>query len=208
MNYRLIAYAQDFASYLLQHLDKQADKIKQIILFGSAARGEANKKSDIDLFIDVTDEKLEAEINKLKEKFYESYKAKKYWNLLGVKNKINCSIGKLEEWGDLNKSIIANGILLFGKYKGVEETQNYYLFSLTSLNNRNKNVSIWRKLYGYTQKTGKKTYIQKGLIREYNGEKISPGVFILPVEHTNKIAAFLRKNKFKFKLISFWQEKK
>ncbi len=166
------------------------------------------KKSDIDLFIDVIDEKLEEEVNKIKEGFYESYKAKRYWNLLGVKNEINCSVGKLEEWGDLNKSIIASGLVLFGKYKGEEDTQNRYLFTIAPTKNRNKNISVWRKLYGYTQKIGKKTYVKNGLIREYGGEKIAMSAFILPAEHVHKLSAFLRKNKFKFKIISFWQEKK
>ncbi len=90
MNYKLIAYAQDFASFLLETLDKESNKINQIILFGSVARGEDTKKSDVDLFIDANENKLEEKINQIKEEFYGSVKVRKYWNLLGIKNKINC----------------------------------------------------------------------------------------------------------------------
>jgi len=45
-----IDIAKDFASNI------KSDKIKQIILFGSVARGEDNDESDIDILILTTDE--------------------------------------------------------------------------------------------------------------------------------------------------------
>lgn len=207
MNYNLIAYAQDFVSFLFEHLKEDSDKIKQVILFGSVARGEDNKKSDVDLFLDIIDEKVEAKIENILEKFYNSVKVKRYWNLLGIKNEINCSIGKLEEWADLQKSLIANGIVLFGKYKGKAETESFYLFIVTPSSNRNNNLSTWRALYGYNQKVGKKNYEVKGLVRDYNGEKLARGVFIIPSEHVLKISSFLKQSKFKFKMIGFEREK-
>ncbi len=208
MNYKLIAYAQDFISFLLQHLNEDAGKIKQVILFGSITRGEATKKSDIDLFIDVIDKKLEKRVDKIKEEFYDSIKVKKYWDLLGVNNRINCSVGVLKEWTSLERSLIANGIVLFGKYSGETRTQPYYLFIATPGKNRNKSISVWRQLYGYIQKIGKKTYVKEGLVREYGGRKLARGVFVIPVEHSQKIISFLRTNKFKHEIISFWQERK
>ena len=208
MNYKLIAYSQDFVSFLLEKLDKDGDKIKQIILFGSITRGESSKDSDIDLFIDITDKKLKNKIDEIKERFYNSVKVKKYWNLLGISNEINCSIGKLDEWSELKRSLIMNGITLYGKYKGKLKTELYYIFIVTPGKNRNENVSIWRRLYGYKQKIGKKTYTQGGLIKEYDGKKLARGVFIIPSEHIQKISLFLKKNKFKYELIPFWQEKK
>ncbi|MBS3157737.1 nucleotidyltransferase domain-containing protein [Candidatus Woesearchaeota archaeon] len=207
MNYKLIAYATDFASFLIQNID-ECYKIRQIILFGSVARGDADIKSDVDLFIDVTDEKLEAKIAKIKEKFYGSVKAKKYWQLLGIKNEIHCTVGKLNEWDELKRSIVANGIQLFGKYKGELKTDASYLFTVMPGKNRNKNISAWRMLYGYKQIINSKTYLKKGLLNEYNGRKIANGVFIVPAEHTQNMSSFLRKNGFKYTLIPFWQETK
>ena len=206
MNYKLIAYAQDFVSFLLEKLNKESNKISQIILFGSVTRDEDSKSSDIDLFIEILDKKLENKINQIKEKFYESIKVKKYWNLLNINNEINCSTGKLEEWDDLKRSLIANGIILYGKYKGKLKTESYYLFTVSPTKNRNKNISIWRELYGYKQKIGKKEYIKKGLIKGYNGKKLARGVFIIPSEHTQKISSFLKKKKFKYEVILFQKE--
>jgi len=207
MNYRLIAYAQDFVSFLFEKLNRDGDKIKQIILFGSVARNESAKESDIDLFIEVLDKKLEGKIKELKEEFYKSIKTKKYWNLFGVNNEINCSIGKMEEWAELERSLIANGMVLYGKYKGKAETEPYYLFIVTPGKDRKKNISIWKNLYGYNQKIGKREYAKKGLIREYEGKKLARSTFIIPSEHTQKMISFLRESKFKCEIIQFWKEK-
>ena len=45
-------YASYFTSYLLYHLKKK-ENISNIILFGSVAKGEAKKSSDVDIFIEV-----------------------------------------------------------------------------------------------------------------------------------------------------------
>ena len=47
---KLLGYAMDFASFLIQNL-KNTDKINSIIIFGSVARNDEDKESDIDLFI-------------------------------------------------------------------------------------------------------------------------------------------------------------
>lgn len=204
MNYNLIAYAQDFVSFLLQNI-KQADKIDTIVLFGSVVRGEANKNSDIDIFIE-TKSNIEAEIEKLKVKFHNSIKVKKYWYLLGIKNEMHCEIGTLDEWQDLEKSLNAQGIILFGKYKSKKQGSPYYLFSIEQGDNRNKNISLWRTLYGYKQRVNNKTYIKIGLVENYNGEKIARGVFIIPSEHAQKTMSFLKNNKIKHKIILFWKD--
>jgi len=204
MDYKLIAYAQDFVSFLLQNI-KDPGKIITIILFGSVTRGEAKKTSDIDIFIE-TKENIENEIIALKEKFYDSIKVKKYWNLLGIKNEIHCEVGSLDEWKDLEKSLIAQGIILYGKYKSKKQGDPHYLFSIEQSKIRNKNVSIWRKLYGYRQKVGKKTYEKKGLVEEYYGKKIARGVFVIPAEHAQKIVSFLKKSKINHEIVIIWKE--
>lgn len=207
MNYNLIAYALDFSSFLLEKMKKDSDKISQIILFGSITRGQEEKESDIDLFIDITDKNIEKRINEIKNQFFESVKTKKYWVPLGIKNEINLSIGKLNEWTELQRSIIANGIVIYGKYKEKPETDAFYLFVVSPGKDRNKNLSVWREMYGYSQKINKKTYIKEGLIKEFGGKKLARGVFIIPIEHAQKISDFLRKKSFNFQLIPFWSEK-
>ena len=206
MNYKLVAYAADFVSFLIQRLDHDSSKVKQVILFGSVVRGEAGKNSDVDIFIDILDLRLELKIDKIKEEFYESVKVKKYWNLLQVDHDINCSVGKLEEWMELERSMIAQGMVLYGKYVGNSKVEPYYLFKVTPGKNRAQNISGWRQLYGYTQKVGRKQYVQQGLVIRCGGSKLARGVFIIPAKGMHQVILFLRKNRFTHTLLPIWQE--
>jgi len=207
MYYDLAAYAGDFASFLIQNLKGDARQIKSIILFGSVARGEAGKDSDIDLFIDVTEEKVEKSVLKIRDNFFHSIKSNKYWALFGIKNEIHCTVGKLEQWKELAGSLVANGILLYGKYQGTSAGKQYYLFTIVPTSKKSKNVSVWRKLYGYKQIVGKKTYLKKGLLEELGGQRFAKSVFVVPAEHLGEMKAFLQKSRFRYQLISIRLEK-
>jgi len=207
MNYKLLGYTLDFSSFLLEKFGAGSDKIKSIILFGSVARNEETKESDIDLFIE-TDENLSSRLEEIKENFYKSIKVKNYWNALNIKNKISLSVGKLEQWGDLKRSIIANGIVLYGRYFEKPETEQIYLFIVSPTKNRNKNISIWRQIYGYSQKVKGKSYVKLGLLKDLEGRKIAGGAFIVPVQNSSKMIQFLRKASFGFQLIPIWMERK
>ena len=106
----LHSYALDFASYLLSN----TGGIQRIILFGSVARGDFDKESDIDLFIDTNDKKLEKIIPKLTDSFYSTEKAKR-WKLKGITHHFSCLVGELDssEWKDLKRSIINHEIVLY-----------------------------------------------------------------------------------------------
>jgi|SRR3989344_5853955 len=205
MNYKLIAYAQDFVSFLLEHLE-EADKINSIVLYGSVVRGEAGKDSDIDIFIE-TSEQIGDKIERLKEKFYASVKVQKYWGLLGIRNEVHCEIGRLDDWEDLEISLRAQGIVLFGKYSSEQHGKPYYLFSIEQMSERKKSISLWRSLYGYKQNVNKKEYVKKGILNEYGGEKIARGVFLVPAGHAQKMLQFLKSRRVKYKVRLFWKEK-
>ncbi len=207
MNYKLIAYAQDFTAFLIQNLDKESNKIINIVLFGSVVRGQASKESDIDIFIDVTDKKIERKIMDIREKFYQSYKSKSYWNLLGVKNEIHCLVGKLKEWKSLQRSIISDGITLFGKYHAEVKTEQWYLFMITQGKSRKMNLSFWRTMYGYKQMIEKKKYVKEGLLKEYEGIKLARGVVIVPARFSAPLARFLDKSRIPYRLMPFWKER-
>ncbi len=74
----LIAYAMDFSAYLVLKIKN----IDRIIVHGSAARGDFDKESDIDLFVD-TRKKVENEIEKAKENWKGTSKFRE-WKLKGV----------------------------------------------------------------------------------------------------------------------------
>jgi predicted nucleotidyltransferase len=177
----LIGYATDFVSFLLQNI-KDINSVKSIILFGSVARGEENKDSDVDIFVDVFDEKkVTKEINKIREGFYDSIKFKKYWALLNVKNEINVIVGKIDDW-KLKDSMLGSAIILYQGYSSkIGEGKNKAILSWGNVKPDSKRVMINKRLMGYSH-YGKK---YSGMLEKYSGIKLGANVIIVPIEQLN-----------------------
>ncbi len=179
----LMAYAQDFVSFLVERINQ--DEIKRIILFGSVARNEASEESDIDIFIDIIGSKkptarnAKNNIKKITEEFMKSKRYTGYWLLKGIKNEIKPIVGNLDDWQELKNSMISNGILLYGKFeetpiKAIHKTLLYW----ENVKPESKRVLLSKRLFGYTK--GKKSY--GGLIQKYEGERVGKGTIAVPSE--------------------------
>ncbi len=189
----MISYAMDFVSYLLTEGYFESYNLRSIILYGSVVRGDFRKDSDIDIFIDVdSDEKFKEKLKNTVHNFYGSAWHRN-WERFAITNQINCLAGKLDEWKDLERSIISNGIVLYGSYKPEIKGKFMTLFYIEGVKPESRRVFINRKLFGY-KRYGKKI---SGLMQELNGEKIGKGCFIVPMESSQKMLQFLRKNKVK-----------
>jgi len=178
----LVSYALDFVSFLIQNL-KETSKIKSIILFGSVARGEAGKDSDVDLFVDIsrTNKELEKEADRIKNKFFDSIKFKKYWKLFDVQNEINLIVGDLDKWR-LKDSMLGNSIILYQSYSPVlKEGENKTILSWGHIKQSSKRVMLNKKIFGY--KHYERYY--KGLLEEHEGRKMGSNVIIINTEHLN-----------------------
>lgn len=197
MKNKHLSYAIDFVSFMLEDLD--LDKIKNIILFGSVARAESTKESDIDIFIDVLEQENEYErkIKSLKEEFYNSKFFNNYWKLKGIENEISIKVGKLNEWTELKDSIISNGITLYSKFKELPENYKHYVFiTFSNIKPESRRVLLHKKLFGYNY--NKKHY--NGLLEKFNGVKISKGTIMLPLEHKNIFIQFFKRLKIQIKI--------
>ena len=106
MSLKIKAYASYFVSFLINNLDDFSN-LRAIILFGSSARGDADKDSDVDIFIDIkkSNKNEEKKINKILEDFYKSREALLF-KTQGIDNKINLIVGRLDEWKELKESIV------------------------------------------------------------------------------------------------------
>ncbi len=199
----LIAYAMHFASFLID--SRLGKHIKNIILFGSVARGDFTKESDIDLFID-TDDALENEVESMLTLF-QSSKISAVWKQKGVEQEISLKVGDLAEW-PLQREIISSGILLFGKYAQMPDGVAYHLLISIDVSNKSipKQVQIWRALYGYKQKAGSKVYIHKGLLSEAGGKKLGKGIVIVPMGQRKGIIEFLRQKKILHQVHEVWSD--
>jgi len=194
---KLISLALSFASFLLDRIE-----VSSIILFGSVARNTFDKESDIDIFIE-TDKKNENKIKNLLE-LYKKTKEYEKFKLDGIENEISIKCGKLNEWKDLKRSIISSGIVLYGKYHGKPEKLKHKLLFLLDVKalERAKKIKVWRKIYGYKQKVGKKVYVSKGLAEK----KLGRGVFLISNENLQEIMDYLIKNKIKYSFFDVWTE--
>ncbi len=204
--YELIAYAMDFSSFLLK--SSIAEDIKNIILFGSVARGDFDSESDIDIFVDA--EKGRAAVKNTVVKLlstFEKSETHEKWKLRGLENSISVKTGQLERW-ELHRSIITSGILLYGKYERLPKDVKYYLLFILDFSKmeRSRKIKIWRKLYGYHQKVGEKIIESKGVLEGLSGKKIKQSVIAVPAEQKEKMLDFIKNYGINHKIIEIWAE--
>lgn len=196
-----IAYAMSFASFVFPKIEGA----KEIILFGSAARGEAGKESDIDMFFDIEDESQEEKIKKKLEtelnKFYKS-KIAETWLFQGIKNPISIKTGKLEDW-KLKRSIISDGISLYSKYKETPKNLGgFAYFNIDPIKNIAKRNSVIRELFGRKEKN----HLSEGLLKKISGKKLSPSSFIVKKEFSHEITELLDRKKVSYKIFELWTD--
>lgn len=201
LKFELISYAEAFVSFVLSKIPE----IKEIILFGSVARGEAGKESDIDLFFNVGGKRDEEKIEKITKyelgRFYKS-KIAETWFLRGIKNEININVGRLEEW-KLKRSIISDGIVLFGKYKEEPKgMKSYAYFEIEAIKDIAKRNKIIRKLFGRKEKR----YFKEGMIEGFGGKKLSKSSFVVDLRHGNEVLKILQEEKVKFSFFELWTD--
>lgn len=199
----MMQYIYDFLSILFDKL-KDKEKIRVIILFGSFARGNEGKNSDIDIFIDVRiDDKEEVE-RFTKEALREfEIKIEKSWKLKEIKNSIVPIVDdiSLKKWGELRREISSYGILLYGRYETpIKSGRKFVLieYDLSKFKQKDK-MRILRSLLGYKLKKGKKVYEQKGIIKKVNAEKISNSILVEIVNYKD-IYNLLKKERVPLKI--------
>lgn len=177
----LISYASSFVSYLIDELKGSLAEINQIILFGSAARGDAGKDSDVDLFIDVNDEDVESRVLRAVSNFNRSTLQKNYWDLLGVRNRISFICGKLDEWKDVKESILANGIILYSKYRELPGgTAGDVLISWENVKPASKRVMLHARIFGSKN-------IPVGMLEIVKGTRLGKGSILVPIERAEEV---------------------
>ncbi len=201
-----LSYVYDFIRVLI---DKVGDEAEGIILFGSVARGDFDLESDVDIFVNVPERKtksVQVAANKAVREF-EIY-ALHNWKLRGMNLPIKCIVGDIDSkrWSALKRDIISSGISLYGNYRELPQgLKRYFVFSFTLAKLKHKNrVSAVRKLYGYSIKKGGKTYVKPGVLERLGGEKLNPGVVLVPSESYRRLHDFFRETGAAFTIKEAW----
>jgi len=177
--------------------------VLSIFLFGSVARGEADKRSDVDfcVIVDNDNTKKISSIALDLEKKYDK----------NIQLVISRNFTKLDSY--FISQLFREGILLYSRspllkikdmgFKGFA----LFSFSLIGLNQSDK-MKMKRILYGYsTTKKGKKVYksSSKGLVLELNGLFIGRGAVMIPFEKAKIIEEIFSSRKVKFKRYDLFQ---
>lgn len=192
---KFISLALNFTSFLVSRVS-----VDRVVLHGSIARGDFDKESDIDLFVE-TDKKKKKQIEKVLELYKKTKEYEKY-KLGGIRNELAIKCGRLDDWKDLKRSIISSGVVLYGRFVDKPEglaQKVLFILDISKLS-RTRKMKIWRKVYGYKQKVGKKIYVSEGLVEE----RVGRGAFICSLENAERVLKLLQKEKIKYKLMEIW----
>ncbi len=198
----VLAYTYEFISMLLEEeLIKNA--LKKIVLFGSVARDDFSEKSDVDIFVELTElsnaNKTESIIKEKINRF--EIIAEKTWALRGINLPIKVIVGKVgdETWASLKDEIKQYGITLYGEYK--EYVENYALisYSLNQLKQRQK-MSFLRRMYGYKNTKNKKVYTKTGLLSTLNAVKTAANQCIVKADQVKTIIHLLKEFSLQYKI--------
>lgn len=190
-------YALCAINYVLENSSEELfNKIKQAIIFGSAARGTATRTSDIDIFFDCH-KTSKKEIKKLINEYYTIREGLLY-KTKGISNNFEIIADKLEKWEDLHKSIASEGIVAYGPYlgKAPKALKHHFIISWENLDIKNRGAFL-NKVYGYTTKDKK----YKGLIQKWDAKKIGKSAMLLPIKHKQEFLKILKKYEIDFKII-------
>jgi len=206
---KILSYIYDFLSMVFED-ELMRDKINNVILFGSVAKGVYDKKSDIDLFFDVKDKNDKITVEKNLRDILKPFeiKAEKTWSLRGINLPINFIVDSLESntWRNLKDEIISSGIILYGPYKEMPENLEHYFLFYYSLNNldRKDKMKFIRKFFGYSLKKKDKEYKQRGLLEGMNGTKLSSSAILIPYRDVLNVKSIFNKFKVRYKIREVW----
>jgi len=166
-----------------------------IVLFGSVARGESRRGSDIDLLLlyENDEDALEAEDKTAKI-------AAETPNI--TVSVINKGYREFAENPHFAFEVLRDGLVLYKRLgKTPLKTQLFplrlfyiYVFNLEKHSRSEKN-RITVALYG--RRKGK--YVYKGLVESLNGYKLGRGAIMIPVENFRKIEEFFALNRITYK---------
>lgn len=187
-------------------------EVAYIFLFGSVAKGDADRRSDIDIFIvfdtyDKDFENMEAKtrISELALTLEKEYD-RRIQLIFTNKNYEGLDGHFIEE-------VFKEGILLFAKSPSIKvnglnlEHYAMVMFSLEGLNSKDK-MKIKRILYGYkTEKIvkGKRYKSEKvGFVQKLQGLRLGAGIIAIPSRNVPDIEKELNRLRLTFKEIDLW----
>jgi predicted nucleotidyltransferase len=189
--------------------------VEYIFLFGSVAKGDADRRSDVDILtvLDTYNKDFEEMEAKTRISELALTLEKEFDRNIQIvfTNKNYKGID-----GHLIEEVLKEGILIFAKSPSIVvqgfELDHYILitFSLEKLSAKDK-MRVKRLLYGFKTKKFIKgvtyRYEDAGLVQKLDGLRIGSGAIAVPKKNISDIEKELNNLKLKFKTIDLWMTK-
>ncbi len=187
-------------------------EVAYIFLFGSVARGDTDRRSDVDLIVAFDTDLKDIDKLEVKDRISELtlYLEKEYDKNIQVLF-TNKNFYGLDSY--FIKEVMREGILLYAKspkinVKGLKLEP--YALMLYSLRNSDKKerAKLKRLLYGH--KTRKKfkgkvyEYEKKGLVSKLDGKHIGAGAIVVPQKNVQALEKRLEEFKIQHKRVDMW----
>lgn len=191
------------------------DEIAYIFLFGSVAKGEADRRSDVDILIVLDTDNSDFEEMDAKTRISElALTLEKEFDRNIQVIFTNKKYERLD--AHLIEEVLKDGIILFSKSPSINvqglELEHYMLvtFSLEKLTS-NEKMKVKRVFYGFKTKKIIKgvtyRYEDTGLVQKLAGLRIGSGVIAVPKKNIIALEKELNNLKLKFKTIDLWMTK-
>lgn len=180
------------------------DNVSFLFLFGSVAREEADKRSDVDfcVIINNNDRKEISSIALDLEKKYDK----------NIQLVVSKNFTKLDPY--FIKNLFQESILLYAKNPIIKlknlkcEEFTLFSFSLSNLPQSEK-MKVKRALYGYETEKRQKNKVykskSKGLVKDFSGFFIGKGAILIPIKSSKYIENLFTDKKIKFNKTSLFR---
>ena len=189
----------------IKRISKNYSEIESVIVFGSVARDQAGKESDLDICIVLKNENIKDNISNKILDLEEKYD--KNINLVFT----DSSFKSLDR--QFIETILREGITIYGKKPDASiqqlELEPYEIikFDLSNLD-QSKKMKIKKLLYGIKTKKRYKGKIytnkQEGLVEKLGGLRIGIASILIPEKNSWELENILRENGVSLRKITIW----
>jgi predicted nucleotidyltransferase len=182
---------------------KEVERVEGAVLYGSLARGDYDRRSDIDIMVIIDDKKPMKRLSRIT----------KIITDLRPHREIQCVLTNLRDKDEeFYKNVFKDGKVLFGKFVLTPEKASLRPFIMISYDlgkvPPSKKVKIAHRIHGHksVKKVKGKTYRYeyKGLKDRYDATFIGKGVIILKKMDADDFISELKKLKIKYKSYDIW----
>ncbi len=187
----------------LMSIIEKVPSIQTVVLYGSIARGDYDKRSDIDIMLVVDSEDKEGLNTIISQVITE----------LRPHREIRTVVTDLHDYDeDYYQNVFREGRVLYGKVILTPENlalKPYLIISYDLSGKPNTlQVKISKRVHGYTSKKvidgEEKIYKYDGIEKKYNGKVISKSAVILPYDFGCEFTEELKGLGVPFKLLKVW----